>query len=161
MKKLNCLILLIICFSSSSLLSQERNSKIDPFLGQWTGEGTLFGNPAKFQLRFAPDLNGKFLHLIFRNEYTVNEKSYSMDAKAYYAIAADSLHGYWFDSRGIQLPVIVRVSDQTLTSFWGSPETERGKTEYRLTEEVLLTTDYVMRNGEYAKFGGAKYTRGE
>lgn len=141
-------------------IAQNNTGVEAEFIGSWTGEGTLFGSAAKFQLRFSRELGDKFLHLDFQNEYTMNNKSYSMQARGYYSLAGDSLKGYWFDSRGVQLPVVVARESKTLTSFWGSPSTERGKTIYALqTDGTLLVTDFVMRNNAYVQFGQARYRR--
>jgi hypothetical protein len=154
------LILLLSCCLTA--VSQEiKKEKLGQFIGSWEGSGKLFGKPAKFQLIFTFALNDKFFHLEFRNEYSVDSRTYVMDAKAYYAVSqVDSLRGYWFDSRGVQQPVRAGLSPSTLTSLWGSPQTELGKTIYELTAvNELKVTDLVQRNGTYAVFGEAVYKR--
>jgi hypothetical protein len=142
-------------------VSQKVNKQnLNQFTGSWEGTGKLFGQPAKFQLTFEYALNDKFFHLEFRNEYSADSRTYAMDAKAYYAISQDSLRGYWFDSRGVQQPVRAGMSPSTLTSLWGTPQTERGKTIYELTDaNELKVTDFVQRDGIYAVFGEAVYKR--
>ena len=153
--------LLFLLVSCLPAVSQEVNKqKLSQFIGSWEGSGKLFGKPAKFQLTFAFALNDKFFHLEFRNEYSVDSRRYAMDAKAFYAVLQDSLRGYWFDSRGVQQPVTVGLGPSTLISFWGTPQTERGKTVYELTkEDELRVTDLVQRNGVYEVFGEAVYKR--
>jgi len=157
----------VVIFSSVNLIDVVKNevvaqTSLSPFIGKWNGEGTLFNNPAKFELEFSLALNDKFLHIKFRNEYTIQEKKYSMDARAYYAIAKDSLSGQWFDSRGVQLPVTVIVEGASLTSLWGDSATEQGKTVYTLhANGELIVIDFVKRKGVFTQFGQAAYKRAQ
>lgn len=162
MKITSIFVIIISIASSIDAFKNEAvaQTSLNPFIGKWEGSGTLFNNPAKFELEFSLELNNKFLHVKFHNAYAIQGKDYSMDARAYYAIAKDSLSGQWFDSRGVQLPVNAVLDGTTLTSLWGNTETEEGKTVYTLKDnDELFITDFVKRKGVFTQFGEATYKR--
>lgn len=133
----------------------------DNLSGEWTGLGKLFGGDASFTMKWEPALNGKFLRLVFQNNYTANGKNYVMDAEAFYKQVSDtSFTGTWFDSRGMVLPLRSVIRNNTFITEWGSAETERGKTEYELTDKNNLEArDFIWRNGQWQFFGQASYKR--
>ena len=59
------------------------------------------------------------------------------EGHGYYRLASASATegtGTWIDSRGVIFPVTVTVTADALTSDWGNPSTERGRTVYRLAD---------------------------
>ena len=68
--------------------------------------------------------------------------------------------GTWFDSRGVVLPLRATADQTTLTTNWGTPDTEQGRTVYRPSaKSELVVSDSVLTDGEWHQFGRAKYWR--
>lgn len=99
--------------------------------GKWSGPGTMFGNASQAVLEVRPALGGRFLELSYR--------AGGFEGRAFYRPAADGRwQATWFDNRGVTFPIAAVVSEQVLTSDWGSAETERGRTIYRLLADGRL-----------------------
>lgn len=132
---------------------------LTPLLGTWTGTGKLFNMDATFTMTWETALNGKFIRLTFQNNFTQNGKQSTMNAEAMYKPLSDTTFiGTWFDSRGITFPLKATLTGNTLTTEWGSPETESGKTVYHIkSNSEMEVTDFVKRNGQYQQFGKATY----
>lgn len=128
----------------------------ESFLGKWEGSGTLYNSDATFSMEWEQVLNGKFYRLNFTN--ALDNGTFSMNAHGYYEVEADSVNGYWFDSRGVSFPLTGVIEDQVLTIQWGAADFEQGKTVYSLlTSNEIRVTDFVLRKGEYVQFGTATY----
>ncbi len=67
----------------------------------------------------------------------------------------------WFDNRGVSFAIAADLAGRTLTSDWGSAETERGRTVYRLLDDGRLeVADTVIpRDGEARLFARHMLTR--
>ncbi len=78
-------------------LAQEK-TVLDDFIGSWRGTGTLFGQPADFEMVWERQLKDRFLHLSFRNRFIEAEASY-------YPTESGIYRGTWIDSRGVELPL--------------------------------------------------------
>lgn len=127
-------------------------------LGKWEGKGTLMRNEAAFSMHWENTLNNKFLKLNFKNQFKdQNGVLRELQSEAYYKFSTKS--GYWFDSRGIILPLKLELKDNSLTVFWGDQKTERGKTTYTLTIDQCDVEDFVLRDNQYLSFGKAVYKR--
>jgi len=125
----------------------------DAFLGTWTGTGTLFGSPSDYTMTWERTLRDRFLRLSFRNS--------AIEATAFYRVADDpTWTGTWHDSRGVTQPLSATWSDSTLEVAWGSPETEQGRTTYRLVgPDAIDVRDEVLRGEAWSVFGEARYAR--
>lgn len=131
-------------------------TSFDGFLGTWKGEGKLFKKDARFTMIWTKVLNNNFYQLQFENVQI--EKKINLTANAFYKqISQDSISGVWFDSRGTLLPLKATFRDNTLEVFWGSTQTEQGKTVYKKSNGSIIVTDYFLRNAEYYEFGNAIY----
>lgn len=128
-------------------------SLVDRFVGRWEGHGTLFGEPGAFAMTWAPALGGAFVRLTFENPAIRAEALYRTDDGIDHT-------GTWADSRGVLLPLTAVARDSVLETSWGSAETERGETHYRLLgPDQMEVSDYVLRNGEMSLFARARYER--
>ncbi len=162
MKRSILIIGLLFFLVSIDSNAQSQKDFFQKIKGDWIGEGNLFGAPAKFSMNWEIVLADKFARLSFHNEFKDgNGTTRSMDAEAFYKFDPNaSITGNWFDTRGLILPLKCEVKDNTLIVLWGDKATEQGKTEYQLiSENQIAVKDFVMRNGEYAEFGGASYKR--
>ena len=61
----------------------------------------------------------------------------------------------WFDSRGLSFPIKAHAEGDTLIAFWGTPETEQGKSVYRLIEQskVEVVDSVRQKDGTWKEFG--------
>ena len=130
-------------------------------IGEWQGNGTLFNREASFQMKWENALNSKFIKLTFTNSF--KDKSgveREMNAEAYYHLAQNA--GYWFDSRGIMLPLKLEISENAMTVLWGDASSESGKTTYAIDDSNrVLVQDFVLKERTYVLFGEASYQRSE
>jgi hypothetical protein len=115
--------------------------------GSWQGSGNMFGRPSEARLEVRPALGGRFVELSYR--------AGSFEGRAFYRPAEDgSWRATWFDNRGMSFPIGALLEGRTLTANWGSAETERGRTVYRLAEDGrLYVSDSVLRpDGSHREF---------
>jgi len=98
-------------------------------------------------------LDKKFVRLTFQNKV--------IKAEAFYqATGAKEYIGTWFDSRGMILPLKAGVEDSALVTLWSSPETEQGRTIYRLMDaDKLKVSDFFLKDNEWHQFGEVVYNR--
>ena len=152
---------IIIYGSSGSLFAQE-DLLIDKFIGSWSGKGLLFGMEAEFTMKWERVLQKQFVHLIFQNSFKDSEGHERIfKAQAFYKFNDENqFQGSWFDSRGMTFPLKANIGDSALTTLWGSPETEEGKTIYQLVGDGKLdVNDFILKEGQWKKFGHAIYHR--
>lgn len=99
--------------------------------GSWRGAGTMFGRPSEARLEIRPALGGRFLELSWR--------AGQFEGRAFYRPAGEGRwRATWFDNRGISFPIEAAAAERTLTAEWGSADTERGRTSYRLLADGRL-----------------------
>jgi hypothetical protein len=135
---------------------------IDRFTGEWEGKGTLMGADAEFKMTWERVLQGKFVRLTFQNKMRGSDGvDRVLNAQAFYKPeASGQFSGTWFDSRGMVLPLKANAEGDTLTTHWGSADTEQGRTIYRLVDQNKFEVeDFVLRGGEWRRFGSAAYQR--
>lgn len=146
---------ILIGLTSGFLLAQE--SVPETFFGEWTGEGTLFGNDAQFEMKWEEVLNGQFIRLSFENRFS--NGGFSMTAHGYYKLNEDgTFTGQWFDSRGVSFPLKGVFTSTQLTTEWEHSDVEKGRTEYEVLEQgTIRVIDFVFRDGSYQKFAEATY----
>ena len=147
--------LLVIVMAPVHALSQT-----DKFLislkGDWEGEGKAFGGAAHLRLKWEWVLDNKFLRLSLRNEINApNRPKQIFEGQAYYRSAGvDKYQAHWFDSRGTSFPIRAQLDGNTLTAWWGTPETEEGKSTYQLIDETTMeVVDSVkQKDGTFREF---------
>ena len=152
-----------LIFSLWSLISFSQND-LDRIEGVWNGQGNLFGKEANFEMTWEKTLNSKFFKLTFSNEFSDKEGNIrSLKSQAYYKIMDnEELEGYWFDSRGLILPLKASFADSQLTVFWGDDTTEKGKTVYTINDDGTIDVkDYFRTKDDYKHFGSANYVKVE
>ena len=115
--------------------------------GRWQGSGTMFGNPSEAVLEVSPTTTGFDLHY----------RAGRFEGRAVYRpLGGGRWQASWSDNRGVSFPIAAVADGQMLTSDWGSAETERGRTVYRLLEDGSLElVDTVATpgggSGEFAR----------
>ena len=131
-------------------------------MGEWEGQGKLFGRDATFSMKWESVLGQQFVRLTFQNRMESEDGAARvLEAQALYKPTGPSaFEGTWFDSRGVVQPLRGSVEAEALTVLWGTPETEEGRTIYRLLDENRIEVeDFVLRDGEWSQFGSASYGR--
>ena len=84
------------------------------------------------------------------------------EGQAYYrSNGIDKYVAHWFDSRGVTFPIKAQLDGNTLVAWWGSVETEEGKSTYQLIDETTMeVVDSVkQKDGTFREFGRAKLKR--
>ncbi len=139
--------------------SQSSPNFSELIIGSWSGKGQLFGQEAMFSMKWEDALESKFVRLIFSNKFKDQSGvERIMNAEAFYDMKEGK--GYWFDSRGIMLPLKLEFDENSMTVFWGDEHTERGKTVYtHLEDDQVGVKDFVFKDGKYLPFGSAEYRR--
>ncbi|TDI93390.1 MAG: hypothetical protein E2O77_03015 [Caldithrix sp.] len=111
--------------------SGAQETIVNNLMASWPGEGKLFGSDSEFNMNWEWTLDKKFVRLTFQNKVTKAEAFYQ-------ATGAKEYIGTWFDSRDMILSLKAGVEDSALVTLWGSPETEQGRTIYRLMDANKL-----------------------
>lgn len=126
---------------AAPLVAQE-TSALAWLVGRWQGTGTMFGSASEAALDIRPALGGRFLELNYRG-------GGGFEGRAFYRpVETGGWQAQWFDNRGVTFGISGRVEGQVLTADWGSAETERGRTVYRLMPDGRLeVTDTVATQG--------------
>jgi hypothetical protein len=124
--------------------------------GTWRGSGTMFGAASEARLEIRPVLGGRFVELSYH--------AGGFEGRAFYRAAGEGRwRAHWFDNRGTTFGIEAVAGGRTLTADWGSTETERGRTAYRLADDGRLhLTDSVLRpDGSYRQFASHILTRAD
>lgn len=135
---------------------------INSLIGSWSGTGTLMGAPAEFHMQWAWVLGEQFIRLTFENRISRSDgEDFVLSAIGIYQQKdEEKFEGTWFDSRGMVLPLDATIIDSALVTLWGSPETEQGRTVYKVVSiDRIDVEDYVLKDGEWKQFGKAIYRR--
>ena len=124
-------------------------------VGEWRGTGTMFGNPSEATLSVRPVLGGRFLELSYR--------AGAFEGRALYSfVSGGRWRAQWFDNRGMTFPIEAREIERSLTSDWGSQDTEQGRTIYLLAANgQLRVTDSVRRDGGYRDFASHVFEKAD
>ncbi len=149
------------------LVPAYASSQDDKFLkrlqGEWEGDGTALGGAARLRIKWEWVLDNKFLRLSLRSEMSAADGARRLfEGQAYYRPSGvDKYVAHWFDSRGVTFPIKAQLDGSTLVAWWGTPETEEGKSTYQLIDETTMEiVDSVkLKDGTFREFGRAKLTR--
>lgn len=127
----------------------------DRIVGEWHGEGQLFGQPAEFQMIWAWELDRNFVRLT----YSIHGAT-EMEAIGHYRIVeSEPLDGIWLDTRGEFVQLSPTLTGAGLETIWRSP-TEKGRTTYEFTAmDSLEVRDYYHDGTDWQLFGTARYLR--
>jgi hypothetical protein len=131
--------------------------------GDWQGKGETLGMASTQQARWEPALGAAFFRFVFDNRMTAADgRETRFRAEAFYRVGKDgAVTGTWLDSRGITQQIAGGLDESgALVIQWGSEETERGRSTYRLVEDALEITDEVVgEDGNWRVFGQTRLTR--
>ena len=155
----NKIALLFLMFIAGLMHAQSSQNFTNTILGTWDGNGTLFNQKASFKMKWENDLNDKFIKLTFENSFKDGSGTERiMKASAYYNFEKNK--GYWFDTRGMMLPLKLEINDSSMIVLWGDEFSEKGKTVYSINDKKQLNVqDFFFRDNSYFLFGEATYKR--
>ncbi len=120
------------------------------------------GMNAEFRMQWEWVLENKFIRLTFQNKILRSDgDELILKAQGFYQPkGGEQYKGTWFDSRGMVLPLHASVKDSGLVTLWGTPETEQGRTIYRLVDkDKIELKDFVLKDNDWKQFGYAVYQR--
>ncbi len=133
------------------------NDAAAALIGLWVADCDAWGTPAECRLEWARGHHDSLLSV----RYTIEARQDGAGIFAgsgVYKLAGPALSGYWSDSNGSLHPLHATWQDGKLTTHWGSPATERGRTEYSLAEPGLLTvTDWTLTDTGWRRFMQVTY----
>lgn len=157
------LALLLCLLAAPSTASPPAGTSLDWLLGSWSGRGAIHGRPSEAKLELRPVLGGKFLELSYRLS-AEGPPNFSFEGRAFYRPVAGDDGGWqadWFDSRGMAWPIAAKSEGSVLTADWGSAETERGRTVYRLLADNRLEVVDTVRqaDGRWREFARHLYQK--
>lgn len=137
----------LLLFAAALPAAAQDVAALSWLTGSWRGAGTMPGNASEAQLEIRPALGGRFVELSYRAGGFEGRAFYRPDGEGRWRAT-------WFDNRGTTFPIEARLDGRVLTADWGSPETERGRTIYRLAEDgTLEVSDSVtMADGSRRDF---------
>lgn len=162
MRRRICVSLLLLLLVPAYASSQE-DKFLNRLQGEWEGDGRALGGPAHLRVKWEWVLENKFLRLTLKSEMTAaNGAKRLFEGQAYYRPdGADKYVAHWFDSRGVTFPIKAQLDGNTLVAWWGSLETEQGKSTYQLIDETTMeVVDFVkQKDGTFREFGRAKLNR--
>lgn len=127
--------------------------------GSWEGEGTLFGSPARFEMRW--ELIHAVAVLTFANSVIDPAGAVTpvLGAVAIYRTSTATPRATWEDTRGIQVSIAWTATDSTLVSAWTAP-TESGRTTYTVNlDGTVEVVDEVRQPDGLVLFGQGTYRR--
>ena len=144
-----------IILGVATMQSQDYFSKI--LDKQLRGNGQLMQKPATFSMSWTAVLDKKFYKLSFYNQQ--DGSSLKFKAIGFYKVLENNkVEGSWFDNRGITFPLHGYFDETSLTIFWGTADTEEGKTIYKLKEDGSLETlDFLKTQKGFVAFANAVY----
>lgn len=143
---------------ASAHAQQAENEAFSALEGEWVADCATFQSGATCRLEWSEGLGGDLMRVRYEVSAAGRERLFA--GEAVYKPAEDGFEGYWSDSNGSLHPLDATFSDGVLTTLWGRPETEEGRTRYALDQEGrLLVTDWVKVDGAWREFMRAEYAR--
>jgi hypothetical protein len=142
---------------------QAARPSLDWMVGEWAGEGVLFGRPSKVTMSVKPAIGGNGVALDYAIKIQASDKAPAMDfaAHAFFREGAKGRWaGRWGDNFGNLHDVSGRIDGQAMYTMWGSPDTEMGKSSYVIDAGAMVITDHVVRGrGEFEQFAMSRLTK--
>jgi hypothetical protein len=133
---------LLLCLVAAPAFASDGPSALAWLEGRWRGTGTMFDRASEATLEVRPALSGRFMELSYAGGF---------EGRAFYRSVGDGRwQATWFDNRGVTFPIEAAHSGQTLTANWGSPDTERGRTIYRLLPDGRLEVTDTAGGRDFA-----------
>ncbi|MEP3227037.1 MAG: hypothetical protein ABJO01_13755 [Parasphingorhabdus sp.] len=155
------LILLPLVLASEIPAPVDNKATPDWLLGNWSGKGSLFGQPAHMSLTVCPLAGNRGLTLDYQVKGEGRSTMQFAGHADYVPDGENRWRGQWTGSNGVDHDLSALVSKDSFTATWHNAAVETGRTHYQRTgPEQLRVTDYVLReNGRFEQFARADYDR--
>lgn len=153
-------IMALLALSASSLSASGQTQPDGPsgLEGDWTASCERFAEGATCLLSWVR-LSGSD-RLIVAYRVTAQDGARLFAGMGEYEPTSDGFQGLWLDTNGSQHPLRATFADGAMTTLWGRPETEEGRTVYALDGAGgLSVTDWVKVEGDWREFMHADYQR--
>lgn len=131
---------------------------LDMLAGRWSADCAEFAPGARCSLAWSEGLHGDLMRVSY--EVTDADGARLFAGEGVYRGVGDVFEGFWSDTNGSLHQLEARFADGVLTTLWGRPDTEEGRTRYALDGAGdLAVTDWVKLEGEWRQFMHAAYRR--
>jgi len=128
--------------------------------GRWIAHCDGFQEGAACELEWAPGLGDDLMRV--RYDVRGDDGARLFAGDGVYKPSPEGFEGFWSDSNGSLHPLRATYADGVLTTLWGRPETEEGRTVYAATGDGgLSVTDWVKADGGWRQFMHADYVRAD
>lgn len=140
----------------------QEGSWFEQAQGEWQAEGVSFGMPSTSRMTWSETLSGQFHRLDYRIEMTTPDGGTSVfEGIAHYRRTEAGIHAYWADSTGDLHPIVATAENGALTAQWGRVGIKQGRTEYRMTEDGMTVTDWLLTAEGWRQFNQTEFVRSE
>ncbi len=133
----------------------------DWLLGDWSGKGSLFGQPARMSLSVCSLAGNRGLTLDYQVRGEGSSAMRFTGHADYLPDGENRWRGRWIGSNGVDHDLTALASNDSFVATWHNAAVETGRTRYqRIAPEQLRVTDYVLRDGgRFEEFASADYDR--
>lgn len=144
--------------AGGGVAQEARGGTLGALEGKWTADCAGFAPGASCSLAWSEGLHGDLMRVSY--EVTDADGARLFAGEGVYRGGGDAFAGFWTDTNGSLHPLEARFADGVLTTLWGRPETEEGRTRYALDGAGgLAVTDWMKAEGEWRQFMHADYRR--
>ncbi len=155
---------LVVCVACADLrpadAQDNESGALSALGGRWIADCDGFQEGAACELEWAPGLGGDLMRVRYEVRGDGGARLFAGDGV--YKPSYEGFEGYWSDSNGSLHPLQATYADGVLTTLWGRPETEEGRTVYAATGDGgLSVTDWVKVDGDWRQFMHADYVRAD
>lgn len=157
-------LVLLLFAAPATAQSAASPAELDWLVGEWTGDGQIFGQPSSATLAVGTATVRGWVKIDYSFRVTnvaATTAAAFMGQGLYRMTGSGKWSGRWTDSYGSSHPLAGRVNGQKLVSTWGSVDTEIGRTSYqRSADGSLEVTDQVLQaDGTWRLFARVVYRR--
>ncbi|WP_109357542.1 hypothetical protein [Sphingorhabdus sp. EL138] len=133
----------------------------DWLLGNWTGKGALFEQPASMSLSVCPLAGDRGLMLDYQVTGEGSPPIRFAGHADYIPDGQNRWRGRWTGTNGVDHDLTALASYDSFVATWKNAAVETGRTHYeRIAPRQLRVTDYVLRDGgRFEQFASADYVR--
>lgn len=137
---------------------EPEDAALSGLAGEWVADCDAFAEGATCWLEWSEGLHADLMRV--RYEVSVDGGRRLFAGEGVYRATNDGFEGFWSDTEGSLHPLDATIADGVLTTLWGRPGTEQGRTRYALDGAGgLSVTDWVKVDGAWRQFMQADYER--
>lgn len=136
---------------------------LDWMVGEWSGKGKLFGRDSEVELTVKPVAAGAAYSLDYRIYVAADGDATEMRFAAHGFFQRGKgrkWHGRWVDNFGNLHDISGTLDAQAMTTLWGSPSTEIGRSSYSIAGGKLQIVDWALaKDGNFSEFARSQLNR--